>query len=445
MKDEHDQNDIFISYARPDKQTAEELAKVFEQQGWSVWWDRDLLPGDEFDKIIAAELGSARAVVVLWSQTSVARGWVKDEAQEGADRGVLIPVLIDGAKIPMGFRQIQTANLSGWHGSPSDVELNSLLRKIGALIRRPVTVIKPTPAERAKYFFRRWRTAALLSALAAALAVAGALLYASRREAPQPPAQNNNNNGGGAATRINTQSEDEARHASLKRALELTSDGLKQAGESNYEGAIDYYQQAIKANADYPNVYYHRAQSYVVLQRNDLAVADFRKFLSLSDDAARRQEAERLVGKLVNPGGGTQTTGVSNANANTANANTGTNNSGMRLPSPTPVSTTEVLAPLVDQMFAEDRETRIAATTKLIAEYKRDPAVVPLALTKALSLSTHRPGVINVLVLLKSVPPATLRRHRADIERLFELAKNNGPQTTQHIKNLSDILGGGSE
>jgi hypothetical protein len=35
--------DVFISYAREDRETAAKLAKVLEDQGYSVWWDPVIL------------------------------------------------------------------------------------------------------------------------------------------------------------------------------------------------------------------------------------------------------------------------------------------------------------------------------------------------------------------------------------------------------------------
>ena len=45
-------SDIFISYARADKDRAEHLAEAFSRQGWSVWWDREIPPGKSFDETI---------------------------------------------------------------------------------------------------------------------------------------------------------------------------------------------------------------------------------------------------------------------------------------------------------------------------------------------------------------------------------------------------------
>jgi TIR domain len=122
--------DIFVSYVREDQRRAAELSSAFSRQGWTVWWDRRIPAGDSFEEVIARELGSAKCVVVLWSQASVRSNWVKDEAEEARNRGVLVPVLIDNVKPPFGFRQYQTVNLSGWRGSAADPEFEFLLEGV---------------------------------------------------------------------------------------------------------------------------------------------------------------------------------------------------------------------------------------------------------------------------------------------------------------------------
>jgi len=107
---------IFLSYAREDRESAEKFARLFAAQGWDVWWDRQLLPGQEFDSEIAVHLAQAECVVVLWSAVSVQKRWVRDEAEDGASRGILVPVIIDDVKIPLGFRRFQTVILPDWDG-----------------------------------------------------------------------------------------------------------------------------------------------------------------------------------------------------------------------------------------------------------------------------------------------------------------------------------------
>ena len=105
--------DIFLSYSRSDKTRVAPLVAALEAQGWSVWWDPEITPGDEFDALIGAELESARAVVVVWSPVSVESRWVKGEARDAADRGVLVPVRFESARLPIDVRAIHTTELDG--------------------------------------------------------------------------------------------------------------------------------------------------------------------------------------------------------------------------------------------------------------------------------------------------------------------------------------------
>jgi len=128
--------DIFISYEHSDHARAQRVAEALEQHGWSVWWDRKLRAGDHFDKIIQQALDTARCVVVLWSKTSISSRWVKDEASEGAKRGILVPVLIDDIEIPLGFRQLHTARLTNWATSSFSQEFYDILESVEQLLSR---------------------------------------------------------------------------------------------------------------------------------------------------------------------------------------------------------------------------------------------------------------------------------------------------------------------
>ena len=62
--------DIFISYARSDREKIERLAAALEAEGYSVWWDRFIQSGSEFSADIERELGDAKAVIACWSADS---------------------------------------------------------------------------------------------------------------------------------------------------------------------------------------------------------------------------------------------------------------------------------------------------------------------------------------------------------------------------------------
>src|SRR5215211_8193119 len=109
-------SDIFISYANDDTSRVEPLAEALQAQGWSVWWDRVIPAGKTFDEVIEEAINAAKCIVVVWSDKSVSSRWVRTEAGEGADRQILVPVLIDDVKIPLAFRRIQAAKLIGWQG-----------------------------------------------------------------------------------------------------------------------------------------------------------------------------------------------------------------------------------------------------------------------------------------------------------------------------------------
>ena len=80
--------DVFISYAREDREAAQRLAAALEARGWSVWWDREIPVGHSFDQVIEQQLEAAKSVVVLWSKDSAASEWVKSRVcrrERGAD------------------------------------------------------------------------------------------------------------------------------------------------------------------------------------------------------------------------------------------------------------------------------------------------------------------------------------------------------------------------
>jgi len=129
--------DIFISYAREDRQWVEQLANQLQTEGFSVWWDWDLLVGKRYRETIDNELQTCRAAVVVWSQHSVQSDFVRDEAEEAQQRNILVPVLKEIVRPPAGFRQIQTADLSTWRGSGEHAEFRRVMKGIAHMVGRP--------------------------------------------------------------------------------------------------------------------------------------------------------------------------------------------------------------------------------------------------------------------------------------------------------------------
>jgi hypothetical protein len=144
--------DVFISYASEDRTRVRSLADALSAHGWSVWWDREIRAGKRFAQVIADALASARCVVVVWSQNSITSDWVREEAEEGRRRGILIPVIIDEARPPLGFGAIQAVELRGWDGSASAEPFQRLIADMAEILGPPsgqdqVRNVPATPRE----------------------------------------------------------------------------------------------------------------------------------------------------------------------------------------------------------------------------------------------------------------------------------------------------------
>lgn len=124
--------DIFLSYASEDRDKAETLAAALERQGWTVFWDRTILAGKRFMKVIDEELSQAGCVVAMWSAISVEKDWVLEEAEDGKKLDILVPVYIELVTPPRGFRLIQAEDLSDWDGSDTSPAFCQLVKAVEA-------------------------------------------------------------------------------------------------------------------------------------------------------------------------------------------------------------------------------------------------------------------------------------------------------------------------
>ena len=136
--------DIFVSYSRQDKVRVAPLVASLEAEGWSVWWDPEITPGEEFDSLISRELEGARALVVVWTPHSVDSRWVRGEARDAADRGVLVPVRFENAKLPIDFRAVHTTDLDSWGEDRKGAAFRGLCKALESKLGAPK---KPAPAQ----------------------------------------------------------------------------------------------------------------------------------------------------------------------------------------------------------------------------------------------------------------------------------------------------------
>ncbi|WP_198372662.1 TIR domain-containing protein [Roseomonas rosulenta] len=183
--------DVFISYKSQRRDMVEQLARVLELNGYSVWFDRALVPGEGFPQPIERELRSARATLVVWCERSVTSDWVREEANLAKRLGRMIPVRLARVEPPLGFGTLQSIDLSGWDGEPRSHLLDRVLLEVARLVGRD-----PVPQVRELMDFdTAWRRAAGLSPAAPAAAertaekAVAAASPTATLESPTPPDQ----------------------------------------------------------------------------------------------------------------------------------------------------------------------------------------------------------------------------------------------------------------
>ena len=187
-------SDIFISYAREDLARARLFADALQAKGWTVWWDRTIRPGQNFDEAIEKALDQSHCVVVLWSKYSIDSNWVKTEAAEASDRGILVPALIDDVRIPFEFRRRHAARLVEWTGDASHEDFRQLCEAISGIMSTAAPAAplgpadagrQPSPERPARPARASWRIpVALLLGVLAAVALGSGGWYLLRPRKP---------------------------------------------------------------------------------------------------------------------------------------------------------------------------------------------------------------------------------------------------------------------
>jgi hypothetical protein len=166
--------DVFVSYASEDRAIAQRLAIGLEASGISVWWDRQIQVGSEWDKTIEEALTAAKCVVVLWTGHAKQSRWVRAEARAALKK--VVPIMLEADSIPLAFTGIQSLQFLGWDGAAESKEFDILLGVIKAQLEgKPVSL----PVEAATKASWIGKIAAVVGLKAAAGVVLAVLLMAS--------------------------------------------------------------------------------------------------------------------------------------------------------------------------------------------------------------------------------------------------------------------------
>jgi TolB-like protein len=185
--------DIFLSYSREDQATARRFAEGFEKEGFKVWWDQTLRSGENYDQVTERALREAKAVVVLWSKTSVESRWVRAEATQADRLGTLVPAMIEDCTRPIMFELKHTAELAHWQGDARDPAWRAYVGDVRRFVGRdnasPVTGAAVLPSFPKPGRSRRWiAVVAVASTLVVGALLAWPKLHGRSQVSAQPRA-----------------------------------------------------------------------------------------------------------------------------------------------------------------------------------------------------------------------------------------------------------------
>lgn len=102
---------VSLSYTSADAAKAAALRAALEADGVPIWQDVEMRAGARFREEIAQRIDAAAAVLVLWSEASVASDFVTSEAERARLAGKLVPALIEECAVPAPFDVFDTVDL----------------------------------------------------------------------------------------------------------------------------------------------------------------------------------------------------------------------------------------------------------------------------------------------------------------------------------------------
>jgi hypothetical protein len=137
--------DLFISYARTNRDVVQRIAEAVTALGYVVWWDEELPAHLSYGEVITQKIGEAKATLVVWSRDSAASEWVRAEADMARHQRKLIQTAIDDCTPPLPFNQIQYAALGDWTGEADHPGWRKVRASLAALCGPAPAGVGPAP------------------------------------------------------------------------------------------------------------------------------------------------------------------------------------------------------------------------------------------------------------------------------------------------------------
>lgn len=95
---------------------------------------------------------------------------------------------------------------------------------------------------------------------------------------------------------------------------------------------------------------------------------------------------------------------------------------------------------LVKKIFDSNKMVRIEATSEAIRQWANDPNMAYVLLEFASKNISNHNGIVNTLIVLRELPPESLRANSDELNSFLGKAQNNGQKTAGFVNDVNERM-----
>jgi formylglycine-generating enzyme required for sulfatase activity len=134
---------IFVSYSRKDEKYVKRLIETLESEGFDVWYDREMLTGEEWIEAINQKIDECAAFVIVMTDNSKDSKWVRREVLYAMQEGKKVFPLLRQGKLWMLLQDVNYFSVTD--GALPDEKFFRQLAKFTS--RTPAVTPRPKPPQ----------------------------------------------------------------------------------------------------------------------------------------------------------------------------------------------------------------------------------------------------------------------------------------------------------
>lgn len=171
-------HDVFISYSSQDKEAAQAICHILEQNEIRCWMaPRDIPYGSDYGDVIDDAIKSCKVVVILYSEKAASSPWVTGELNVAfEEQKTIIPFRLD--KTPLKGQTRVMLNQRHWIDAYPDykTKFNDLVAAVAMSIGKEIH-LEPVAAETLLNKLKHYKKPFLITAIMIAVLAAIAVVY----------------------------------------------------------------------------------------------------------------------------------------------------------------------------------------------------------------------------------------------------------------------------